>query len=341
MRRIFVVTVFIALIAAAAIVAAQQQPARGSGPVPPPWAYGFDGPPGGTEPPEAAEPKPPEGLLTLAGSTKQYQYNQINNGYGPADWFPEMHPPMPDVVAHGDRQRMVNACGNCHLPNGKGRPTNASVSGLSEGYFIQTLMDFKNGLRKTSDARKVNVNRMAAFAKALNDNEIREIAHYFGSIPWTPWIRVVETDMVPKTHLTGGMYIANEGAEAGMEPIGKRIIEVPEDRVKVDVYRDPRVGYIAYVPKGTVKKGETLAKNAQCTVCHGPNLEGVGPVPAIAGRSASYTMRQLFDMQQGNRKGMWSELMKPVLAKLSTEDLMNLAAYTASVSVKEQSRAAK
>jgi cytochrome c553 len=341
MRRFLVLTVFIALVAAAAIVAAPQQPARGSAPVPPPWAYGFYGPPGSTEPPEAAEPKPPEGLLTLAGSTKQYQYNQINNGFGPADWFPEMHPPMPDVVAHGDRQRMINACGNCHLPNGKGRPTNASVSGLSEGYFIQTLMDFKNGLRKTSDARKVNVSRMAAFAKGLTDNEIREIAHYFGSIPWTPWIRVVETDMVPKTHLTGGLYIANEGAEAGMEPIGQRIIEVPEDRVKVDVYRDPRVGYIAYVPKGALKKGEALAKTAQCTVCHGPNLEGVGPVPAIAGRSASYTMRQLFDMQQGNRSGMWAALMKPVLAKMSTEDLMNLSAYTASVSIKEQSRAAK
>src|SRR5215510_7590168 len=111
MRRFFVLTVFIALIAAAAIVSAQQQPGRGSAPVPPPWAYGFYGPPGGTEPPEAAEPTPPEGLLPLAGSTKQYQYNQINNGFGPAVCCPEMPPPMPDVVAHGDRQRMVNACG--------------------------------------------------------------------------------------------------------------------------------------------------------------------------------------------------------------------------------------
>lgn len=341
MRRFLLLTVFIALIGAAAIVAAQQQPARGSAPVPPPWAYGFAGPPGTTEPPAAPEKAPPTGQLTLAGSTKSYPYDQINNGYGPADWFPEMHPPMPEVVAKGDRQRMVNACGNCHLPNGKGRPTNASVSGLSESYFVQTMMDFRNGLRKTSDARKVNTSRMMAFAKALSDDEIRVIAKYFGAISWTPWIRVVETDTVPKTHIVGGLYIANEGATAGMEPLGQRIIEVPEDTEKVDVYRDPRVGYIAYVPKGAVKKGENLAKSAQCTVCHGPSLEGVGPVPGIAGRSASYTMRQLFDMQQGNRKGMWADLMKPVVAKLSTEDLMNLSAYTASVSTKEQSRAAK
>src|SRR5262245_13465480 len=124
MRRIFVLTVFLALIGAVAIVAAQQQPARGAAKVPPPWAYGFVGPATGTEPPETPEPKPPEGQLTLAGSTKSFPYSGINNGFGPADWFPEMHPPMPEVVAKGDRMRMVNACGNCHLPNGKGRPTN-------------------------------------------------------------------------------------------------------------------------------------------------------------------------------------------------------------------------
>ena len=279
--------------------------------------------------------------MTLAGSTKSFQFNQINNGYGPADWFPEMHPPMPPVVAQGDRQRMINACGNCHLPNGKGRPTNASVSGLSESYFIQTLTDFKNDLRKTSDARKVNIKRMGDFAKGLTDDEIRTIAKYFGSIPWTPWIRVVETDMVPKTpphrwplHSQRGSncrYGTDRAADCrGARGSGEgRCLPRPARRLH------------RICAQGNVQEGEALAKTAQCTVCHGPNLEGVGPVPAIAGRSASYTMRQLFDMQQGNRKGMWTDLMKPVVAKLSTEDLMNLSAYTASVSNKEQSRAAK
>ena len=341
MRRFVVLTLVLACITAAGVLAAQQQGARPAGAAPPQWAYGFYGPPGTPEPPAPPETPAPKGLLTLAGSTKSYPFDQINNGYGPADWFPEMHPAMPDVVAHGERQRMIAACGNCHLPNGKGRPTNASVSGLSEGYFFQTMMDFRNGLRKTSDARKTNTNRMMLFAKAMTDDEIREIAKYFGSIPWTPWTRVVETDMVPKTHIVGGMYIANEGATAGKEPIGQRIIEVPENAELADVYRDPRSGYIAYVPPGSLKKGEGLAKALQCAVCHGPTLDGIGPVPSIAGRLASYTMRQLFDMQQGNRKGTWTDLMKPVVAKLSTEDLMNLAAYTASMAPKEQSRAAK
>jgi cytochrome c553 len=35
-------------------------------------------------------------------------------------------------------------------------------------------------------------------------------------------------------------------------------------------------------------------------------------------------------MQQGTRKGIWSELMKPVVGKLTDEDLINIGAYLAS-----------
>jgi cytochrome c553 len=60
-------------------------------------------------------------------------------------------------------------------------------------------------------------------------------------------------------------------------------------------------------------------------------LKGMGPVPGLAGRSPSYLMRQMFDMQQGVRKGQWSELMKPVVAKLSQDELLEIVAYTASL----------
>ena len=53
-------------------------------------------------------------------------------------------------------------------------------------------------------------------------------------------------------------------------------------------------------------------------------------MPPLAGRSPSYLMRQMFDMQQGFRKGSWTELMKPVVEHLTTEDMMNIAAYAAS-----------
>ena len=94
--------------------------------------------------------------------------------------------------------------------------------------------------------------------------------------------------------------------------------------------RDDHAGYIAYVPVGSVHKGEQLATKLQCGVCHGANLEGIGPVPPIAGRSPSYLARQLFDFQTGARNGLWSDLMKPIVSKMTAEDLVNITAYMAS-----------
>jgi cytochrome c553 len=149
---------------------------------------------------------------------------------------------------------------------------------------------------------------------------------------WTPWIKVVEASSVPKTRIAGGMYLTLEGNEK--EPLGQRIIETPVDAEGTEVLRNPRSGFIAYVPAGSVKKGEALVtkgagKTTQCSLCHGADLKGLGPVPGIAGRSPSYLVRQLYDMQQGARKGVWTELMKPVVAGLTADDMLNIAAYTA------------
>jgi cytochrome c553 len=35
-------------------------------------------------------------------------------------------------------------------------------------------------------------------------------------------------------------------------------------------------------------------------------------------------------LQQGARKGLWTELMKPVVSKLSEDDMLAIAAHTAS-----------
>ena len=54
-------------------------------------------------------------------------------------------------------------------------------------------------------------------------------------------------------------------------------------------------------------------------------------MPALAGRSPSYIVRQLYDMRHGMRNGQWAALMKPVVAGLSEEDMVAIAAYTASL----------
>jgi cytochrome c553 len=199
---------------------------------------------------------------------------------------------------------------------------------LSVSYFIQQLYDFRDGNRKSAEPRKSNTNVMAALAKAMTEEEIKAAAAYFGAIPFRPWIKVVETATVSKTRIAGGMFLALEGAE--QEPLGQRIIEVPVSEEMTETLKNPHSGFIAYAPVGSVRKGEALATSSQCGLCHGADLKGIGPVPAIAGRSASYLMRQMYDMQQGTRKGLWTGLMKPVVAHLSEEDLMNLSAYVAS-----------
>jgi cytochrome c553 len=122
-----------------------------------------------------------------------------------------------------------------------------------------------------------------------------------------------------------------------MEPIGTRIIEVPEDFERTEL-RDPSAGFVAYVPTSSIKKGEALAKTGgngktiQCGSCHGEDLKGMGDMfPRIAGHSPTATARQLYDFKSGTRDGKNAVAMKPVVVKLTDEDIVNLAAYVASL----------
>jgi cytochrome c553 len=318
------------------------------------WAYGFLKPaaPGEAAPPcrdatpvscnRLAPPVADDGVLRRApGSSASFTLPQIGFGYGPADWFPEDHPPMPEIVARGREKDGVRACALCHYHNGKGKMENAGVAGLPVNYFMQAMAAFASGARQSADPRKHNTHEMIAIAKALTSAEMRAAAEYFGSIKWTPWIKVIEADNVPKFHATAaGLFISEKGA--GMEPLRQRVIEMPENTEQTEVFRNPRSGFVAYVPVGSMTKGEVLATTGgatvvagkimsgptiACAICHGPDLKGIGDVPGIAGRSPSYIVRQLYDMQQGTRK---TDLMKSAVANLSNEDMVALAAYAAS-----------
>ncbi len=289
----------------------------------PSWAYGTTS--SGSAPHEKApSPTAPQ---HLPGSSLTFTMPQIQDHYGPADWFPEDHPKMPSIVAEGKKPE-VWACALCHYPNGKGKPENASVAGFPVSYFVEQMHEFRAGERKSADPGKKNTALMSGFAKAMTDEQIQQAAEYYSSMKWTPWIHVVETKTVPKTYTSVGMYMPMPDGEK--EPIGHRIIEVPKDPEGTEGLRNPRSGFIAYVPVGSVAQGKNLAA-AQCAVCHGADLKGIGPVPGIAGRSPSYLTRQLNDMQQGTRSGEWTQLMKPVVSKMSQTDMLNVAAYAASI----------
>jgi cytochrome c553 len=171
---------------------------------------------------------------------------------------------------------------------------------------------------------------MARISLALTETEKKQVAEYFSSIRFRSMMRVVESASAPQVrHTLNGLMLPLDDTHP--MPLGQRIIEVPEFPELTEKMRYPRGSFIAYVPIGSVAKGEKLVttggeKTIPCNTCHGPLLQGLGDVPSIAGRTASYTMRQLWDVKQGTRK---SPLMTPVVARLNAEDMLNIVAYLA------------
>jgi cytochrome c553 len=292
----------------------------------PPWAYPVN-PPGVAAPPDTGVP------LHVPDSNAAFTLTQIRDLFFAPDWHPSDHTAMPEIVAQG-RKPDVRACGVCHRADGSGGPENAKVAGLPIDYIVQQMADFKSGARKTSVPGRVPPDLMTATAKGITDAEIAAAAAYFAAQKPRQAIKVVESETAPKTQNTGWhLAVAPEG---GTEPIGQRLIEVPESLAYFSS-RDGRAHFIAYVPPGTLKKGEELVatgggKTVSCRICHGPDLKGLGNIPGIAGRSPSYIVRQLYDFQAGNRAGVNSALMKPVVEKLSIDDMIALAGYAASLS---------
>lgn len=321
------------------------------------WAYGFDTPPKPTD--RAAPQNPPSRKLRanedtadqtrlrrVNGSGAAYSLVDVRDGSNVIDWFPGDHPsPMPDIIAHGPALAgaLKRGCGSCHLPNGQGRPENAPTAGLPVAYFMRQIQDFRGGVRRSADPRKPNTNTMIDLAKAMTDTEIDQAARYFAAIAYAPWTRVVESETVPMTRIVGNLFLPL--ASERSEPIRGRIIEVPENEDETETYRNPHVGFVAFVPPGSIEGGKDLVttggmrvsgnnivqgRTTPCVTCHGVDLLGVADVPPIAGRSPSYVVRQMWDIQQGTRNGAAVQLMKMAIANLTAEDLVAVAAYVAS-----------
>jgi cytochrome c553 len=282
------------------------------------WAY-----------PATPKGEPPDNVVLkqMPGSAKQYTQAQIEDPFDAPDWYPDEHPSMPPIVAHGSKPA-VQACARCHLPSGDGHPESSSLAGLPAAYAIRQIAAFKNGERKGIRASNMN-----AFAKATSDEDVRAAVEYFAALKPNVWTKVIETETVPKTYVGAGAmrFVVPEG---GTEPIGNRIIVVPQDPQRAQA-RDAHSGFIDYVPTGSLAKGEALVttgggRTIPCAICHGSSLKGLGEVPGIVGRPPIYIVRQLHDIQKGNRTGSLVELMKAVVTPLSVDDMVAIAAYLGS-----------
>jgi len=297
-------------------------PARGAD-GPPEWAYQIT--------PASFKAAPDDGVpRRVPDSSATYTVTQLRDRFIAPVWHPEDHPPLPGVVAQG-RKPDVFACGFCHRADGPGGPENSALAGLPAAYIVQQMNDYKNGARRTAMPKR-NVDVMIGLAKAATDDEIAAAAAYFSALKPRQHTRVVEADTVPKTFIMANHFAALPSGEK--EAIGRRIVEVPEV-LEQFVNRDTRARFIAYVPVGSVARGEALVKTGgsgktlACVTCHGPDLKGVGLIPSIAGRSTNYVVRQLYDIKHGFRAGAFAPLMKDVVARLEEDDMLAIAAYLA------------
>jgi cytochrome c553 len=262
-----------------------------------------------------------EGVIRAPGSPREYEASKIGGNANPPDWYPNEHPPAPKAVTGGDGIRF--ACGSCHLMSGQSHSEAADIAGQPAAYLVRQMTYYKSGVRK-DDAR------MGPIAKVTSDDDVRQAAEYFASLKPRVFVKVIETATPPKTFIATAGRHRQLHPDGGTEPIGRRIIQIPEDPFRTEI-RDPHSGFIAYVPPGSIAKGEALVKAGKCAACHGETLRGKGEVPRLAGLQPLHIARQLFDIQYGSSAGEAVAPMKPIVAKMTEDDIIALSAYLGSL----------
>ena len=234
-------------------------------------------------------------------------------------------------MLHG-RKPNVFACGYCHLPNGQGRPENASLAGQPAEYIVQQVADMRKGLRKSSTDKMGSINAMMGVAKASNDAEVRIAADYFSKLRFRKWIRVVETDTRPQKPDFQSQYAGQgwSGTRAHRHAHHRDAGKPGSDRIARPAYRLCR---LCSQRRGGPRQEvvESGAGAFPCAACHGPGYKGNGAVPALAGRSPSELVRQLYDFKSGSRNGDGAAMMKPEVANITDPMRLDIAAYLASL----------
>lgn len=85
----------------------------------------------------------------------------------------------PVLVVRGDDKRGLQACVNCHGPQGIGDAgANPYLAGQHQAYLVSALGEWKDGSRHNDPS-----GQMPAIAKALTDADTKQLAAYFAGLP--------------------------------------------------------------------------------------------------------------------------------------------------------------
>ena len=294
-------------------------------PQPPVWAF-----------PGAGPPKAPHapGPIHLPGSDLTLPAQALSDRTHAVDWRPASHPVPPEIVVHSDAPN-AGACGFCHLPDGRGRPENASVSGLPVGYIVDQVAAMRTGDRKAARPDWLPSALMMNAAALAAPEDIAAAAAYFSARPFRTHVRVVEARRVRHPQEAGYLFRETSGP---LEPLGLRIVEAPDSVERFEL-RDPDTRYTARVPPGSLVLGRRLVltgdggRTAACQTCHGARLTAGAQrnAPPLAGRFPGYLYRQLLAFRSGSRAGAAAAPMRAVVTSLGDRDMIAAAAYAASL----------
>lgn len=289
------------------------------------WAF----PQGNSPDPSASHVTTPKSdlreMVRVPGSTVSYTHAQLDDDS--PDWFPGDHPAAPLIVAEG--RKPATRCAECHLMTGVGVPATAALDGLPKAYLVEQITAFRTGER--GEDALATTQSMTKEARNLDDSDLQLAADYFSRLKFVSRVRVIEAATVPKTHWHFYVLVPNQDGKR--EPIGDRIIETPVDPELYD-REDARAGYVAYVPPGSVERGAVIALQGggaaqPCESCHGANLQGVGAIPPLAGRSPTYVARELIFFREGRRTNPQAAPMREEVSHLTLKDMIDVAAYVA------------
>ncbi len=273
------------------------------------------------------------GPFRMPGSPLTVTRTQMEHAEGPIDWYPKDHPAAPRVVK-GPASGKAEPCAECHGFSGAGFPGSADLAGLPAAYIAEQVRSFASGERHSADPHQPNTAEMIKVAKSVTPRQLQEAAAYFAHLPRTHWLRVVETSTVPKT-IPDKFGWLDPAPGGGTEPIGERIVELSDDLPQSFLGND-HVVLTDYVPPGALSRGRAIVETGgvsgqPCTVCHGASLRGGQTAPPLAGRSAAYLARTVWDIRVGARHGLAVTPMVAPSRALSALDIRDAAAYLASL----------
>jgi cytochrome c553 len=273
------------------------------------------------------------GPFHMPGSSLTLTRTQMEAAKGPIDWYPEDHPAAPRVVK-GPASGHAEPCAECHGFSGAGFPGSADLAGLPAAYIEEQVRAFASGERRSANPHQPNTAEMIKAAKSVTPRQLQEAAAYFAHLPRAHWLRVVETSTVPRT-IPDKFGWLDPAPGGGSEPIGSRVVELSDDLPQSFLGND-HVVLTDYVPPGALARGraivETGGVNGQpCTACHGATLGGGPTAPPLAGRSAAYLARTVWDIRVGARRGVAVTPMLAPSRALSALDIRDAAAYLASL----------